>query len=285
MYDLFNVSLKLSNILLLGQSEKEDEVDSQEDDTDEDQFVTSSTSQCPISLVKQGWDDQSLNLLITLWGERKIDFYAQSSKKKQLWADIAAALNVEGYRFTWTDSRAAWKVLLSNYEVALERGDVTTCHFFEEMTHVHSSKPEELQFGGTKRPLVDGNNFRTLITDDGTTVLLGESSESSESANKRQRSGSCMFPQNSELSDAIEVLGMVQTMNEDLSEMKRERLKLTKEIHDESTQMLSRLLTLMEQKKDKKPYVHLPVNTIDDIGLPHDSNIDALDLNNMIMDM
>ena len=260
-----------------GSEEDESQVEEVQKEYDNflDQLKTYTRS--PASLLQQGWDDQAISLLITLWGERKMDFYTQSSKKKQLWGQVAEVLTEVGYEFNWSDCRAAWKVMVANYEVALENDDTMSCHFFEEMTYVHSAEAEDLQTDETMRTLVDGGLYKILLTDDGTTVLLQTGNK--EQAEHRRMMNST-FPQNSGLSDAIEVLEMIKNMNEDLKQMKCERLALIKSNHQQNIQMLSRLIAMLDERKTREHYTALSSSNLESINL--DVPQTSMDLLNIV---
>ena len=201
------------------------------------------TDRTPRCLTKRGWDDQGLLLLITLWGERKAELYATATRKKKLWASMAEILNKHGYCFTWSECRSAWKVMITNYEVSLENNNSAICRFFEEMTYVHSTSAEDLQH--------DSENCGP-----GKRKKHGRSG----SPQKRHKTGLSekrqmhhqSFPQNSTLTDSVEVLNLVTEMNKDLNAMKRDRMKLAQELHMENINMLEKFVDLLKYRKDRE---------------------------------
>ncbi|XP_023234582.1 uncharacterized protein LOC111634121 isoform X3 [Centruroides sculpturatus] len=174
------------------------------------------------------WNSRSVKLLITLFGEHKIDFYDSNKKKKGVWAQISQQMREKGYPVTADACDTKWRNMLKTFRKTSEHNKqagkkVRKSPFYDEMMEALRNTP-----GAESSGVLDTNRLKTRP----------DETESEQQRPKKKRTN--------------ELITWLDTKKKEQQKQEKEKMQILMQMHKEKMELMSALIQVLKDKKESQ---------------------------------
>lgn len=180
------------------------------------------------------WNSRSVKLLITLFGEHKIDFYDSNKKKKGVWAQISQQMREKGYPVTADACDTKWRNMLKTFRKTSEHNKqagkkVRKSPFYDEMMEALRNTP-----GAESSGVLDTNRLQGSSTG----KTRPEETETEQQRPKKKRTN--------------ELISWLDTKKKEQQKQEKEKMQILMQMHKEKMELMSALIQVLKDKKESQ---------------------------------